>query len=211
MKEKAIEDFRIAAALGDIHAERRIHLFELGRNWLICLSKEIIKKDLGLYASLRDERIFTNPKLYITRTGNPFKVFYDEDNYASNNFFSLQLNNYSRNNKSILKSILPILLSRFANYFIRTFAAPRLGSTFMETKIFHLLKIPVPKEIFDSRELQETLEKLVNEILMRKKSKEDTSTEEKQIDLMVYKIYDLTYDEVKIIEPDFELSKEKYK
>jgi len=31
-----------------------------------------------------------------------------------------------------------------------------------------------------------------------------------QIDIMVYKLYDLTYEEVKVIDPGFALSKEEY-
>ncbi len=34
---------------------------------------------------------------------------------------------------------------------------------------------------------------------------------EHQIDQMVYKLYDLTYDEVKIIDPLFEMSNQEYK
>ena len=34
--------------------------------------------------------------------------------------------------------------------------------------------------------------------------------EEREIDLMVYKLYELTYKEVKIIEPVFEISKKEY-
>jgi len=33
---------------------------------------------------------------------------------------------------------------------------------------------------------------------------------DKEIDQMVYKLYELTYEEVKIVEPDFWLSKEEY-
>ena len=50
----------------------------------------------------------------------------------------------------------------------------------------------------------------VNQIISKKEANEDTTAEEKQIDLMVYKLYELTYDEVKIIEPEFEMSKEEY-
>ena len=32
MKEKAMEDFHIAAALGNIHAQRIIQIFEMGKN-----------------------------------------------------------------------------------------------------------------------------------------------------------------------------------
>ncbi len=33
---------------------------------------------------------------------------------------------------------------------------------------------------------------------------------EKQIDQMVYKLYELTYEEVKIVNPDFLMSEEEY-
>ena len=37
-----------------------------------------------------------------------------------------------------------------------------------------------------------------------------TATLEKEIDILVYKLYELTYDEVKVVEPDFSLSEEEY-
>ena len=39
----------------------------------------------------------------------------------------------------------------------------------------------------------------------------DTSDLERRIDLMVYKLYDLTYDDVKIVDPDFAMSAEEYR
>ena len=51
--------------------------------WYVDYRNELINKSEGYYASLRDERIFKYPKIYISRTGNPFKVFYDEDTYAA--------------------------------------------------------------------------------------------------------------------------------
>jgi len=38
----------------------------------------------------------------------------------------------------------------------------------------------------------------------------DTSELEKAIDRLVYKLYQLTYDEVKIIDPEFELTEQEY-
>jgi hypothetical protein len=38
----------------------------------------------------------------------------------------------------------------------------------------------------------------------------DTSELEKAIDRLVYKLYQLTYDEVKIIDPEFELTEPEY-
>jgi hypothetical protein len=49
-------------------------------------------------------------------------------------------------------------------------------------------------------------------ILTAKKSdpKTDTTTLEKEINQLIYQLYNLTYEETKIIDPEFELSKEKY-
>ena len=74
-------------------------------------------------------------------------AFYDSDTYASNNFFSLQFRDYAKNSEEKLKAILPLILSSLANYYIRTFAAPRLGDTYIETKIIHLNRIPVSAEL----------------------------------------------------------------
>ena len=38
----------------------------------------------------------------------------------------------------------------------------------------------------------------------------DTSELEKAIDRLVYKLYQLTYDEVKIIDPEFALTEQEY-
>jgi adenine-specific DNA-methyltransferase len=39
----------------------------------------------------------------------------------------------------------------------------------------------------------------------------NTTTLEKEIDVLVYKLYELTYDEIKVVDPDFWLSEEEYK
>ena len=39
---------------------------------------------------------------------------------------------------------------------------------------------------------------------------DDTSALEKECDQLVYKLYQLTYDEVKIIDPEFELTEQEY-
>jgi hypothetical protein len=46
--------------------------------------------------------------------------------------------------------------------------------------------------------------------LKQKDPRADTSALERQIDVMVYKLYGLTYEEVKIIEPEFAMSAVEY-
>lgn len=54
------------------------------------------------------------------------------------------------------------------------------------------------------------LEEIVDQILLKKENDEDTTAEEREIDVMVYKLYELTYDEVKIVDPEFWMSEEEY-
>lgn len=166
--------------------------------WFVDYRHEIIDKHKKEYASLRDENIFIKPKIYLTRTGNPFKAFLDESNYASNNFFSIQFKDYSKNSYEKLIPILGLLNSKFANYYIRTIIAPSLGNTFVETKIIHLLKLPINKGILDSLEVIKT----VNSLLQIKKQdpSADITALEDQIDQLVYQLYELTPDEIAIVE-----------
>lgn len=153
--------------------------------WFVDYRKELIDNSKGFYASLRDEKIFKYPKIYVTRTGNPIKAFFDYDTYASNNFFSLQFKKYSTNSVDNLKRILPLILSKFSNYYIRTFAAPRLGDTFIETKIFHLLKIPFVEKLFESNELN----KLCSIIIFCVDSNTDFHLFQNISDSIIYNLY----------------------
>ena len=56
------------------------------------------------------------------------------------------------------------------------------------------------------------IEELVNGILTAKRDdlNADTTAEEQEIDRMVYHLYGLTYDEVKIVDPETPLKKEEY-
>lgn len=54
------------------------------------------------------------------------------------------------------------------------------------------------------------IEELVNAILQGKLSDADTSKEESEIDLIVYHLYGLTYDEVLIVDPETPITREEY-
>ncbi|MBX3006830.1 MAG: hypothetical protein KF816_02265 [Melioribacteraceae bacterium] len=153
--------------------------------WYVDYREELIDKKKGFYASLRDERIFKLPKIYLTRTGNPFKAFYDDSTYASNNFFSMQFKDYELNEEAELKLILPFIISKVAQYFIRTFAAPRLGSTFVETKIIHLLKFRVPR----NTKVRSLILFLVECIICKKRNNSDSLFFERLLDAIVYELY----------------------
>jgi adenine-specific DNA-methyltransferase len=70
-----------------------------------------------------------------------------------------------------------------------------------------LLEIPIYKP---NNDIQINISNVVENILLSKKEKQNTMALESKIDLMVYKLYELTYDEVLIIEPEFSVNATDY-
>ena len=82
----------------------------------------------------------------------------------------------------------------------------------MDLDDYYIGKLPII--LYDK---QTVFEDIVDLILQKKTEVKDTQTEENLIDLMVYKLYALTYAEVKIVDPEidsvlaeFGLSAEQY-
>jgi adenine-specific DNA-methyltransferase len=104
------------------------------------------------------------------------------------------------------KYILAILNSRVGGFYIRSLGVTRSGGYF-EYKPMFVERVPVPQI---SQEQQQPFEKLVDQILSLKKQNLDSGALEKEIDVLVYKLYELTYNEVKIVDKDFSMSREEY-
>ena len=106
-----------------------------------------------------------------------------------------------------LKFLLAILNSKLILFFIKEkYQSSSYNEGISFTK-YMINNLPIPI-ISDSK--QKSLISVVDQILIDKKAGKDTQMLEDQIDLMVYKLYELTYEEVKIVDPAFALSKEKY-
>jgi hypothetical protein len=78
-----------------------------------------------------------------------------------------------------------------------------------QIRLNDLKKMPIK---IASNDCQQSIEKPVDQILAAKKSdpNADTSELEREIDHLVYKLYQLTYDEVKIIDPEFTMTEQEY-
>ena len=68
-----------------------------------------------------------------------------------------------------------------------------------------LLNIPI-KQVSEPN----SFKILVDKIISKKEAGKNTSVEEQKIDLMIYKLYELTHGEVRIMGPEFEMSKQEY-
>jgi hypothetical protein len=83
-----------------------------------------------------------------------------------------------------------------------------------DTEIFPKIRIAQVKKIPIKRvnnKIQTNINLLVDYILEAKSQGKVTTHLENQIDNLVYRLYDLTYDEVKVIDPQFNLTEEEYK
>lgn len=95
--------------------------------------------------------------------------------------------------KISLPYLLGILNSNLMNFLFAT----RFLNLAIKTDYVKSLRIPVKNKIFTN-----SIESLVNRILAAKKSNPlaDTTAEEREIDRIVYDLYGLTEDEIKIVE-----------
>ncbi len=80
--------------------------------------------------------------------------------------------------------------------------APKTGTGDVIVSVQALDPLPVPSKTSENVLVIDRIEKLVDEILILKKenANSDISFYEKQIDQLVYKLYDLTPEEIAIVE-----------
>lgn len=118
------------------------------------------------------------------------------------------------NNMKLIKILLAIINSNLAISYIKekyASASYNGGITFNKDMINNF---PIPK-IENLEMILNIIDKILeitqSEDYLENKEKQDVVKEyEKQIDIMVYKLYDLTYQEVLTIDKNFELSEEEY-
>ncbi len=92
--------------------------------------------------------------------------------------------------------LLSILNSKLINFYYH-FISAQLGEKGTRHFRMYIEKLPIPKI---SELEQKPFIELVNKIIIKKELETDTSLEEKKLDIMIYKLYNLTSAEIKIIE-----------
>ena len=117
------------------------------------------------------------------------------------NLMANSTNYIVNDNLDLLKCQLAILNSNLINSFFK-FTSTNTNITTSEIN-----SIPIPHI---SKSLMNILVNSIDNIIFLKSNKKDTISLEKEIDNIVYRLYELSYDEVKVIDPDFSLSKEEY-
>lgn len=136
----------------------------------------------------------------VNKTVNYSEEYIVYPNVSLGNNFTLSKNNVIDMTAFIIKSnsrfLLAILNSKLIAYLLNLWSIRRRGG-YLEYKVQYLEKIPI-KNI--TLKAQQPFIILVDKILAAKKAGKDTTALEAEIDQMVYELYGLTEDEIKIIE-----------
>ncbi|HNQ67751.1 MAG TPA: TaqI-like C-terminal specificity domain-containing protein [Bacteroidales bacterium] len=109
---------------------------------------------------------------------------------------------YSNKTPLELKYLVAIINSKLIDFYYEN-----VYGGFIDVYPNNLKELPI---IIGSKELMESIINHVDKIIKYRKEGENTEPIERQIDLLIYKLYELTYNEVKIIDPEFWLSEEEY-
>ena len=162
-------------------------------------------KPYGLHRT-RKETFFVGEKIIALRkcSKEPIFTYTDFDCYVSATFYIIKTGRIN------LKYLTALFNSKLIAFWLK-YKGKMQGNNFQIDKA-PILSIPI-KNIENTK----LFEIVVDQILDLKEQNEETTLLENQIDLMVYKLYELTYKEVKIVDAEFDnvlsefdLSKEDY-
>jgi hypothetical protein len=168
--------------------------------------KNIITSDnkpYGLHRA-RDERFFIGEKIIVQRkcAGKPVFSYSDFDCYVSATFYIIKTERIN------LKCLLGILNSNLIAFWLKN-KGKMQGENYQLDKE-PLQGIPLPNDT--GSKTAKKIEQFVDKILAAKAAdpKADATSFERQIDNLVYRLYNLTSDEVKVIEPGFPVGKAEW-
>ena len=123
----------------------------------------------------------------------------DEGIIITNTLMSFEINE-----KITDKFWLGYLNSKFLSWYAYNFVYAR-AIRGMDFYNFYIQQLPIPNISLNQ---QKVFIELVDKILLNHNA--NTSKWEKEIDIRIYRLFQLTYEEVKIIDPDFSLSEQEY-
>lgn len=152
----------------------------------------------------RQACIFEQPKILIREAGARIIATYDEDNYY---IMSSLYNAILINKVCDLKYLLGIINSSLIQFVMNKLTFEKTAGAFTKAKIYHYYNLPIK-----IAKNQKEIVRLVDKIMNAKKCNPqvDISALDIQLDIKVYQLYGLSYDEVKIIDPDTPITREEY-
>ena len=165
-------------------------------------------KPYGLHRA-RDEKFFKGEKiLSLRKCSRPSFSFVEFDCYVLQTFFIIKTDRLN------LKYLTGILNSKLVAFWLKH-KGKMQGNNYQIDKE-PLMNIPIYKPTkAESIILEQIVENILkitttNDYLKNTEKQQAVKEYENQIDILLYKLYDLTYDEVLVIDKAFSLSEEQY-
>lgn len=159
-------------------------------------------KPYGLHRA-RDPRFFSGSKIICQRKCAELPIF----SYSDGECYLTQTFNIIKTNRVNLRYLTGLLNSRLIAFWLRHRGKMQGLNYQLDKEPLQQIPIAVP-EI----EVQTRIGHLVDEIIERKSTNANASIQdmENQIDIIVYHLYDLTYDEVLIVDSQTQITREQY-
>lgn len=144
-----------------------------------------------LWSNTNQNNLLKNPKILIRQTGDSLIASLDTHPYMS-----MDTTHLIFDCKYDIKYVLSIINSKLVNWYYQRMVA-EANRAFAEVKIVNIKKLPIKYS-----DNQKPFVSLVEKILSAKELNptSDTSEFEKKIDDLVYKLYELTDEEIAVIE-----------
>jgi len=173
-------------------------------NWngeYIWYRPDLMKEKVGCVPNSKE--FFEVPEKLVTqRVNSSFQLLVTYDNEQNYFLDTVNVSRYSSWNKEVsLKYLCGLLNSKLINFwYCNKYNMPTIG-------IYEIHSVPIKLAAN-----QIPIINLVEKIIIEKKITQNTNTNlfQSEIDKLVYKLYDLTYDEVKLIDSEFKLSENEY-
>ena len=205
--KRLVEVLDIRQAIKSGNDSKYIKTEKLAENYKPILRGKDIKRftivDPNLYldygkhlACPRHPNIFEQPKILIREAGATIVATLDDSNhYIMSSLYNAILidNNYS------LKYLLGLVDSTLFQYLMNKLTFEKTKGAFTKAKIFHYYELPVK---IATATQQQPIINLVDRILAAKRAnpQADTSELETKINNLVYELYGLTDEEIKVVE-----------
>ena len=149
-------------------------------------------------ANPREPKYFTGKRILIREITNPriFAAITSDELYNDPSIVIIKENvaNFS------LETLLAVLNSKLATFYHFNSSPKATKGAFPKILVYDVNNFPLPSNL--SKETNDILKTLINEIIEKKRTNSDydTSEQEEEIDKIIYSLYGLTEEEIKIVE-----------
>ena len=154
--------------------------------------------------SQRVQKLFKQHKIVVARVTKSIQSSLDFDNY------------YVAKSTLITDVDLPlpyiqaIIQSKLIDYWYKTkFESTHMQGDYIRFDVPYLSKIPVFANS-DKKEIMSKINFLSEQIHTEKAKGDNTTLKEEHLNMMIYHLYNLTYDEILIIDPNTPITREEY-